>query len=42
VLDAINHRDGAARVAAGYAAAGGPRAAADAVEALLRERRAGL
>jgi MGT family glycosyltransferase len=38
VLEAIARRDGAARVAAGYDAAGGPQAAADAIEKLLPAR----
>jgi MGT family glycosyltransferase len=38
VREAISRRDGAARVAAGYRAAGGPPAAADALEALLHAR----
>jgi UDP:flavonoid glycosyltransferase YjiC (YdhE family) len=35
VLAAMDRRDGAARVAAGYAAAGGASAAADALEGLV-------
>jgi UDP:flavonoid glycosyltransferase YjiC (YdhE family) len=42
VHEAIECRDGARRVAAGYDAAGGPRTAADAFERLLDPRAAEL
>jgi MGT family glycosyltransferase len=41
IREAMTKRDGAHRVAAGFAAAGGPAAAAQAIEGLLEERRGG-